>query len=174
MGFSVVGSRLDGSMQNSFGADCDSDRLQTGWPQRFKGWNRLVTNTCVRRFAQGNLKSYASRRKSQSILATCFVTSSSCEWIFGISKLIGSDGTEVASLDSPTAEPVQTMIVSKDTRTKLVTIKMYVAHRLAFREVEIYNGPLLGKDIQIKAILTTDVKSFTLNWAPFDAELFME
>ena len=175
MGFSVVGSRLDGSMQNSFGADCDSDRLQTGWPQRFKGWNRLVTNTCVRRFAQGNLKSYASRRKSQSILATCFVTSSSCEWIFGISTLIGSDGTEVASLDSPTAEPVQTIILSKDTRKRIVSLFLEkFPAKLQFREVEIYNGPLLGNDIHIKAILMIGVKSCTFTWAPFDAELFME
>lgn len=148
----------------------------TGYkPADLKGLKVLgkLSNTCVRPLSQSNLISYSSRRKSQSTLATCPLTNSSCEWIFGISTLTG-DGAKVGSLDSPTAEPVQTMIVSKDTRTKLVTIKMYVAHRLAFREVEIYNGPLLGKDIQIKAILTTDVKSFTLNWAPFDAELFME
>ena len=175
MGLSVVGNRLDGSMQNSFGADCDSDRLQTGWPQRCKNSRQVIEYVSdVRPLSQGNLISYSSRRKSQSTLATCPLTNSSCEWIFGISTLTG-DGVEVGSLDSPTAEPVQTIILSKDTRKRIVSLflEKYPA-KLQFREVEIYNGPLLGNDIHIKAILMIGVKSCTFTWAPFDAELFME
>ena len=146
----------------------------TGYkPADLKGVKILgkLSNTCVRPLSQGNLISCSSRRKSQSTLATCPLTNSSCKWIFGISTLTG-DGDEVGSLDSPTAEPVQTIILSKDTRKRIVSL--FLEKELEFREVEIYNGPLLGNDIHIKAILMIGVKSCTFTWAPFDAELFME
>ena len=149
----------------------------TGYkPADLKGLKVLgkLSNTCVRPLSQSNLISYSSRRKSQSTLATCPLTNSSCEWIFGISTLTG-DGAKVGSLDSPTAEPVQTIILSKDTRKRIVSLFLEkFPAKLQFREVEIYNGPLLGNDIHVKAILMIGVKSCTFTWAPFDAELFME
>ncbi|XP_078374553.1 uncharacterized protein LOC144658099 isoform X3 [Oculina patagonica] len=55
-------------------------------------------------------------------------------------------GKSVASLKNPTQEPVQTLTLPKDTKARYVTIelkKLHTSSKLDFREVEIYNGPLL-------------------------------
>ena len=53
----------------------------------------------------------------------------------------------MASLDSPTTEPVQTIILPKNTKARFVTLAIQRKDvELMFREVEIYNGPLLGNN----------------------------
>ena len=54
-------------------------------------------------------------------------------------------GNVIASLDNPTKESVQTITLPKDTKARYVTLEMKMAKDiLKFREVEVYNGPLLG------------------------------
>ena len=55
-------------------------------------------------------------------------------------------GNVVASLDYPTQESVQTITLPKDTKARYVTLDLFSQNNLylKFREVEIYNGPLLG------------------------------
>lgn len=54
-------------------------------------------------------------------------------------------GNRVASLDNPTKEPVQTITLPNDTKARFVTLELKRKNAiLKFREVEIYNGPLLG------------------------------
>ncbi|XP_066028062.1 latent-transforming growth factor beta-binding protein 1-like [Pocillopora verrucosa] len=56
-------------------------------------------------------------------------------------------GRHVASLDSPTREPVQTIILRKNIKARFVTLALSNKRlELQFREVEIYNGPLLAID----------------------------
>ncbi|PFX18078.1 EGF-like module-containing mucin-like hormone receptor-like 1 [Stylophora pistillata] len=53
-------------------------------------------------------------------------------------------GRRVARLDSPTEEPVQTITLSKNVKVRFVTLALQNGGlELQFREVEIYNGPLL-------------------------------
>lgn len=57
-------------------------------------------------------------------------------------------GRRVARLDSPTEEPVQTITLSKNVKVRFVTLALQNGGlELQFREVEIYNGPLLGNNI---------------------------
>ena len=59
-------------------------------------------------------------------------------------------GNVVASLDYPTQESVQTIILPKDTKARYVTLDLIKENRiLKFREVEVYNGPLLGTVVEI-------------------------
>ncbi|RMX59041.1 hypothetical protein pdam_00009968, partial [Pocillopora damicornis] len=106
----------------------------TGYkPADLKGLKVLgkLSNTCVRPLSQSNLISYSSRRKR--------------------------DGAKVGSLDSPTAEPVQTIILSKDTRKRIVSLFLEkFPAKLQFREVEIYNGPLLVVDVCKKPYICGD------------------
>ena len=54
-------------------------------------------------------------------------------------------GRVVASLDYPTEESVQTITLPKDTKARYVTLELKRENPiLKFREVEVYNGPLLG------------------------------
>ena len=56
-------------------------------------------------------------------------------------------GRHVATLDSPTREPVQTIILRKNIKARFVTLALSNKRlELQFREVEIYNGPLLGNN----------------------------
>ena len=56
-------------------------------------------------------------------------------------------GRHVASLDSPNEEPVQTIILQKNIAARFVTLALHKERlELQFREVEIYNGPLLGNN----------------------------
>ncbi|XP_022802531.1 fibulin-1-like [Stylophora pistillata] len=56
-------------------------------------------------------------------------------------------GRLVASLDSPTKERVQTIILQKNILARFVTLALQnEGQELRFREVEIYNGPLLAID----------------------------
>jgi len=55
------------------------------------------------------------------------------------------EGKYVAKLDNPTKETVQTITLPKDTKARFVTLDLKRKNAiLKFREVEIYNGPLLG------------------------------
>jgi len=55
------------------------------------------------------------------------------------------EGKIVATLDNPTRDPVQTLTLPKDTKARFVTLDLERRNAiLKFREVEIYNGPLLG------------------------------
>ena len=56
-----------------------------------------------------------------------------------------SKGNRVASLDNPTKEPVQIIMLPNDTKARFVRLEMKRKNAiLKFREVEIFNGPLLG------------------------------
>lgn len=56
-------------------------------------------------------------------------------------------GRHVASLDSPTKEPVQTITLRKNIKARFITLALSNKRlELQFREVEIYNGPLLGNN----------------------------
>ena len=56
-------------------------------------------------------------------------------------------GHHVASLDSPTKEPVQTITLRKNIKARFITLALSNKRlELQFREVEIYNGPLLGNN----------------------------
>ena len=62
------------------------------------------------------------------------------------SRYVGfNKGNVIASLDYPTKESVQTITLPKDTKARYVTLELKRANAiLKFREVEVYNGPLLG------------------------------
>ena len=74
-------------------------------------------------------------------------------------------GRHVASLDSPNEEPVQTIILQKNITARFVTLALHKERlELQFREVEIYNGPLLGNDIaSLVAINLCFFKTHLLN-----------
>ena len=55
-------------------------------------------------------------------------------------------GNVIASLENPTKESVQTITLPKDTKARYVTLELANAI-LRFREVEVYNGPLLGNSL---------------------------
>ncbi|XP_078374588.1 uncharacterized protein LOC144658123 [Oculina patagonica] len=57
-----------------------------------------------------------------------------------------NEGKYLSFFRNPTKEPVQTITLPKDTKARYVTIELWRQHDRAvlnFREVEIYNGPLL-------------------------------
>jgi len=55
------------------------------------------------------------------------------------------EGESVARLNNPTEESVQTITLPEVTKARFVTLDLRISHDiLKFREVEIYNGPLLG------------------------------
>ena len=54
-------------------------------------------------------------------------------------------GKKVASLKHPDKESVQTITLPQDTKARYVTLELNGRKAmLKFREVEVYNGPLLG------------------------------
>ena len=57
-------------------------------------------------------------------------------------------GKKVASLKTPDKESVQTITLPQDTKARYVTLELNRRSAiLKFREIEIYNGPLLGKSV---------------------------
>lgn len=54
-------------------------------------------------------------------------------------------GTNVAQLYNPTKEPVQTITLSEKAKARFVTLLLHRKFAyIRFREVEIYDGPLVG------------------------------
>lgn len=54
-------------------------------------------------------------------------------------------GTEVHQLVDPTEESVQIITLPKGIKARFVTLRLHGNYaNLKFREVEIYNGPLVG------------------------------
>ena len=74
------------------------------------------------------------------------------------------EGKSVATLDNPTKDSVQAITLPKDTKARFVTLDLKRRNvLLKFREVEIYNGPLLGNSRNFMMCLWYPIFSIPVN-----------